>query len=276
MYSSGQTNFLARPMYNKNKSYYNLRKMFDLIIQAYKKSENRILFLDYDGTLVSYTKMPSEANIGEDTFAILEQLSMDLKNSIFIISGRDMGFLERQFTGLNVNLIAEHGFRIKEIKKSWVILPNLSLKWKEDFKKFFQGFVSMMPGSFIEEKEASIAFHYRNIDKEVENKTLPFIKEKIKEMMTDKPDLEILDGNKVVEIKKTAYNKGTMAATILKRAPYDFILAAGDDVTDETLFRELKNNAFTIKIGSGNTLAKYRIDEPKKLMTFLSELINVA
>jgi trehalose 6-phosphate synthase/phosphatase len=248
--------------------------MLELIKQAYKKAERRILFLDYDGTLVSFKNIPSEANIGKDTIQILEHLLLDLRNTLVIISGRDMGFLEEQFNGLKVNLIAEHGYKKKEITKSWAILPNINLIWKDMARKLFQDNATMIPGSFIEEKQASLAFHYRNVDKEIDSHTLSNLKERSKMLLTEYPHLEILEGNKVVEVKTAAYNKGTAAVAFLKKASYDFILAAGDDVTDETLFRELHDNAFTIKVGNGTTQAKYRIDEPSNLLTFLSDLAD--
>jgi trehalose 6-phosphate synthase/phosphatase len=249
--------------------------MLEVIKQAYRKAGKRILFMDYDGTIVSFTKTPEETKIGEDTRKILEDLSSDLKNTLVIISGRDMRFLENQFHGLTLILIAEHGYRIKEIMKPWDPLPYIDLTWKDRIRKFLQGIVITIPGSFLEEKEVSLAFHYRNVDKEIYSKFLSVIKEKIKVLLTEYPYLELLEGNNVVEVKVGSYNKGTVAATFLKKTSYDFILAAGDDVTDETLFRELNEKTFTIKIGEGKTHANYKIDDPSEFMIFLSELVNI-
>jgi trehalose 6-phosphate synthase/phosphatase len=62
-------------------------------------------------------------------------------------------------------------------------------------------------------------------------------------------NLQVIDGNKVVEVKKTAFNKGTAARTFVENGNYDFVLAIGDDTTDEDMFEALPDDSFTIKIG---------------------------
>jgi|GEM_PF-2895057 len=55
---------------------------------------------------------------------------------------------------------------------------------------------------------------------------------------------------------------------------YDFLLAAGDDKTDEDMFRALSDRACTIKIGSGHTLAQYHLKDQLEVLRLLRELIN--
>ncbi len=61
--------------------------------------------------------------------------------------------------------------------------------------------------------------------------------------------MEVLDGNKVVEVRAKAANKGVAALAALSETPYDFILACGDDWTDEDMFQALPEETVTIKIG---------------------------
>ena len=83
------------------------------IVSDYQNAGQRILFLDYDGTLVSFAKYPELATIDKNTLEIIKMLSCDPKNQIVIISGRGKDFLEKQFSGVNVTLVAEHGYFIK-------------------------------------------------------------------------------------------------------------------------------------------------------------------
>jgi trehalose 6-phosphate synthase/phosphatase len=246
--------------------------MPDQILQAYKLAKSRIFFLDYDGTLVPYTKIPSEATIGEGTVNILTRLASDPMNTLVIISGRDIHFLDSQFSGLKVTLVAEHGYRVKETNGKWTILPYVDLRWKARVRSLFSDMASKVPGCFIEEKEASVAFHYRSVGNATLIKIIPSVIETIESVISENTHLEILNGNKTLEVKTTGYNKGTAAVELLRQKQVDFILAAGDDVTDETLFRALRNNAFTIKVGAGNSLARFRLDNPPDLLALLAEL----
>jgi trehalose 6-phosphate synthase/phosphatase len=246
--------------------------MLETIKSAYSKALKRLLFLDYDGTLVPFHDLPSDAKIDEKTIRIIENLSLDPKNTIVIISGRKMSFLETQFQGLNVTLIAEHGYSIKQPGSSQIIANSLNMDWKGIFKEILMQFVLHVPGSFIEEKESSVTFHHRNVNNGIWIETSPRLLGKIKSALLTRPELEMLEGNGVIEIKMATYNKGVVAKDFSQKAIFDFILAAGDDVTDETLFLELNTIAETIKVGQGETLAKYRINEFSEFISFLSVL----
>ena len=246
--------------------------MLEIIKKAYNKATKRVLFLDYDGTLVPFHDLPSDAKIGKETISILNNLSLDTKNTIVIISGREMSFLEDQFEGLNITLISEHGYSIKQPGNGKILRYSLNLDWKKIFRELLKKFVLHVPGSYTEEKESSVAFHYRNVKNGIWIEKSPALLAEIKSALSANPDLEMLEGNMVIEIKMAAYNKGVVAKDFSQKSIFDFILAAGDDVTDETLFLELNDVAETIKVGEGNTLAKYRIDKSAEFITFLSEL----
>jgi len=240
-----------------------------LILRAYKQAQKRILFLDYDGTLVPFSDLPGDSKLGIEIRNILLKLSLDLKNHIYIISGRDRGFLTNQFKGIHAGLIAEHGFLIKEADGVWHKTASIYKTWKKTVKMLFQDFTDIYAGSFIEEKESSVAYHYRTADKDVGKKLKPVIRKQFLILQNECPGLELLDGNQVFEIKLIAINKGRTANTILRRENPDFIMAAGDDQTDEHLFAELSHNAFTIKIGAPPTRARYYITGQKKFIEFL-------
>lgn len=242
------------------------------IVSEYREASRRILFLDYDGTLVSYAKYPELATIDNSTLEIVRQLSEDPKNQIVIISGRDKAFLERQFSGAGVTLVAEHGYFIKKIGKEWKATVHSNGNWKETVMPILNEYVNRCTGTFIEEKTGSIAWHYRNADFDFAQLRLHELRDDLAEIIRHKTEFEILEGNKVLEVKCGKYDKGHAAQSLLKNDHYDFILAAGDDITDETLFKILSDNSFTIRIGLSPTLARYNMANYSLFLKLLNAL----
>ncbi|MEO0178468.1 MAG: trehalose-phosphatase, partial [candidate division WOR-3 bacterium] len=84
-----------------------------------------------------------------------------------MLSGRNKGTLENWFSPIKINLVAEHGIWIKEKDKNkWNLLMNINLNsnWKEEILPIISTYSDRLAGSFIEEKEFSIAWHYRQSD----------------------------------------------------------------------------------------------------------------
>ena len=242
------------------------------IISEYKAAGSRILFLDYDGTLVSFTKYPEQATIDKKTLSIIKKLSYDTNNEVIIISGRTKDFLEKQFKGINVTLIAEHGYFIKEINKEWETRIDTDMQWKEAVLPILKEYVNRCNGTFIEEKAGSTAWHYRNADSDLAQLRLNELLDDLSEIRRHETGFEILEGNKVLEIKSGKYNKGEAARSIMKARNFDFILAAGDDETDEALFKALPAWAYTIRIGLTPSNARYNVSDYSLFLKILKDL----
>ena len=88
-------------------------------------------------------------------------------------------------------------------------------------------------------------------------------------------NLEILEGNKVIEVKNSGINKGKAASQKILGGNYDFILGIGDDWTDEYLFQELPRIAYTVKVGIINTMAKYNVDSFNDVRELLRKLAEI-
>src|SRR5690606_5073556 len=86
-------------------------------------------------------------------------------------------------------------------------------------------------------------------------------------------NIQILNGNKVIEITNAMVNKGSAVQDLLCSGIYDFILAIGDDHTDELLFAQLPENAISIKVGTADSCAGHRLKDYQETRTFLSKLI---
>jgi trehalose 6-phosphate synthase/phosphatase len=244
------------------------------IINNYKKATKRIIFLDYDGTLVPIFKLPKLAIPEKKVIKTLSKLSTDEKNSIVIISGRDKSFLDQHFSKLNIDLVAEHGALIKHRGKNWETIFQVDTAWKEVTRPILNSYVDRCNGSFIEEKIASIAWHYRNVDPDFAAIRLSELKEELRDILGSEKNLQVLEGNKVLEIKKQGYDKGTAAQKILNGKEIPFILAIGDDKTDEYLFSALPEHAYTIKIGTSPSIAKYNFKNQTDVNNLLNQLIN--
>ncbi len=238
----------------------------------YQNTEKRILFLDYDGTLVSFAKFPEQAVIDKKTLEIVKRLSLDPKNQVVIISGRNREFLEKQFKNVNVVLVAEHGYYIKINGQKWNSKFENDLEWKQDVLPILHEYVSRCNGTFIEEKTGSLAWHYRNADLDFAQLRLYELKDDLAELIHLKTEFEILEGNKVLEIKSGKYDKGQAAKELLKNEKYDFVLAAGDDKTDEFLFKALPKSSHTIRVGLSPSFAKYNVPEFSMLLKLLKVL----
>ena len=94
--------------------------------------------------------------------------------------------------------------------------------------------------------------------------------------LTTNLDIGVLEGSKVIEVKNGAVNKGRAAMVWISREPWDFILAIGDDLTDEDIFAALPESAYSIKVGLGPTKARFNIGSQFEVTELLEELIGTS
>lgn len=241
--------------------------------ERFRRAQKRHLFLDYDGTLVPYARHPKLAIPNKDLISLLSVLSSDTKTEATIISGRDSVTLDQWFHDLPINLVAEHGASVRLRDGEWKHEREIDQTWKPLIRPTLELFTQRSPGSLIEEKNHTLAWHYRNVDPE-----LGFIRSR--ELLDNlhhllrNTALQIIDGSKVIEIRMAGVDKGTVARRLLEEQDYDFILAVGDDKTDEDMFRALADKAVTIKIGSGSTAAKYSLFNHVEVIRLLNQLVN--
>jgi len=230
------------------------------IVEAYNKSTHRILFLDYDGTLSWFKKDPEDAKPDKQLYNILKQLTLDKKNTVVIISGRDKETLGRWFNqGWNIHFIAEHGVWLREPDGDWHMMEQIDNEWKESVQPLLEYYVDQTPRTFIEHKNFSLVWHYRKADPDLGMQRAWELKDELR-TLTSNLNLEIMDGDKVLEIKYSGINKGRAATKKMGDNPYDFIFAVGDDWTDEYTFDAMPKEAYTIKVGTKTTNAAYYIE----------------
>jgi trehalose 6-phosphate synthase/phosphatase len=246
------------------------------LINDYKLADKRLILFDYDGTLVSFSKYPENAIPSNDLLGKLNTLSNDSKNDIVIVSGRDRNFLDKHFRNLNLILIAEHGAFYKFPHKDWEGHIEMDDKWKSKIRDILDRYTKRCNGSLIEEKEVSLAWHYRNSDTEFTGVRYQELKEELFEFLNYDHTLQILEGNKVIEIKKTGYDKGTIIQKLfLDSGRFNFIMAIGDDKTDEDLFKVLPEDSYTIKVGMTVSKAKYNLKAQSAVIDLIQKIESI-
>jgi len=240
----------------------------------YNDARNRLFLIDYDGTLTPIAKLPEMAVLNKKTKDVLRKMVSDKNNRVVIISGRKKEFMDEQFEDLNVVLVAEHGYFIKYPETDWKNTVEIDLSWKKKIIPVLDDYVDRCSGSMIEEKNASIVWHYRNVEEEIASLRINELKDDLSEILKSEPKLYMLEGNKVLEIKSLLYDKGTVASALINEGNYDFIFASGDDSTDEDLFKVIPDHCFTVKVGSKPTNARFNVKDQSQIFEILNLFVG--
>jgi trehalose 6-phosphate synthase/phosphatase len=241
------------------------------IIDDYLRSGSRLIFLDYDGTLVPFASTPEAAKPDAELQNLLASLVEDNENQVVIISGRNKEALEEFFEDVNIGLVAEHGAWIRDSKGKWATAGDYNTDWKETIRPVLDRFKRRTPGALVEEKDFSLVWHYRKADPELSSVRVAELKDTLY-FLTANLKLDVAEGNKIVEVKNAGINKGHAAMKWISKKKWDFILAVGDDVTDEDLFRELPDFAYSIKVGLAPSRAKFRFKSQRDVRSLLKSL----
>jgi len=237
----------------------------------YHFAAKRLIFLDYDGTLVPFYQQVQAARPDEEILALLRELCDDPANKIVITSGRDYQTLDSWLGHLDLNMIAEHGAWYKDAGKSWRNRRDLNNDWKQDIRNVMNMYVNRTPGALVEEKSYSLAWHYRKTETGLGTLRAQELMEDIRHFVGDR-GLQMLQGDKVLEVKSMSVNKGKAAKRWLEQGGYDFIMAIGDDHTDEDTFKAMPGDAITIKVGSNISAAAYFLHSYEDVRTLLREI----
>ncbi|WP_185214409.1 bifunctional alpha,alpha-trehalose-phosphate synthase (UDP-forming)/trehalose-phosphatase [Sphingobacterium mizutaii] len=241
------------------------------IKSSYNVSKKRLILLDYDGTLVGFNKNADKAVPTPEVYAVLDKLSNDPRNLVTIISGRKYSNLESWFGGRPYYLIAEHGIWSNYPNHEWHLVPGLDNSWKTEVNQILQRFTDRTPGSSIEEKSHSLAWHYRKVERAFGLRQAQELLQELRHL-NQVLDLQLINGDRVIEIKNKLVNKGKAAINLANEIDPDFILCIGDDATDEDMFIALPEHSITIKVGDKQSHAKYYVENNKEVLQLLASL----
>ncbi|MFB3763735.1 MAG: bifunctional alpha,alpha-trehalose-phosphate synthase (UDP-forming)/trehalose-phosphatase [Methanotrichaceae archaeon] len=241
------------------------------LIDDFLKAQKRLILLDYDGTLVKFASHPQAAMPTDEVMRMLKQLSENPKNEVVLLSGRDRITLQNWFGVFGIGLVAEHGAWIKKKNEEWRMSKPLTSDWKPKVLPILEMYSDRLPGSFIEDKDFSLAWHYRMADHE---RASIVSKELLDDLVrfTANIGVQVLQGNRVIEIRNPGMNKGDASTIWLAENGYNFILAMGDDWTDEDMFKILPETAYSIKVGRAQSQARYNLTNQSEVISLLQEL----
>ncbi|KNE63665.1 trehalose-phosphatase [Allomyces macrogynus ATCC 38327] len=211
----------------------------------------RLILFDYDGTLTPIVRVPSAAEPSPELLQALTALCADRSNRVFIISGRDQATLDAWLGHIpGLGLCAEHGcyLRMPYNARGWLDLTEElgdAAVWKAEIKEIFQYYQERTPGSFIEEKKSSIVWHHRLADPQFGAFQAKECQNHLENAVLSKMPLEVMKGKKNLEVRPLAINKGEIVHRLLataapRGARFTYVFCAGDDVTDETMFKRLR------------------------------------
>lgn len=258
----------------------------ELLKSKFQASKKRMFFLDYDGTLTPIRKTPNAAVPPKPMLEALDKLVSDENTIVFVISGRDQTALDLWLGHIpRLGLSAEHGCFIKYPSGKWINLSQeIDLSWKNDVLPIFEYYTERTPGSFIEHKASSLTWHYRLADPEYGSWQAKECYNHLENVVLSKLPVEVLLGKKNLEVRPQQINKGEIVKRLLQQHPdFDFIFCAGDDKTDEDMFKSLKKLGledhvyFNCTIGSATkkTQAAWHVPRSEDLVNVLRDLAAI-
>lgn len=244
------------------------------LVADYITSTKRLFLLDYDGTLADLKPTPPEAVPTPQMLHILRQLAADNRNTVVIVSGRRYQDMDEWLGQLPIYLVAEHGSLRKSPGHAWKATLKTNGDWKPTIHHLMEAYCALAPGTFIEEKATSLAWHYGASDNMKEARK---VARGLASQLAEEEaalGLHTLQENHTVEAVPKAISKAMVARHWLGQKDWGFVFGAGDGATDEHLFQALPATAWSIKVGSGKTAARFHLAAPRDLRTLLESLID--
>jgi len=229
-----------------------------------------LLASDYDGTLAPIVSDPSAAKPNRESLVALRELGGLPQTHVAVISGRGLSELARLLgSPEQVHLVGSHGGEFDlDFARS---LPQHQTDLRQRLRSELAEIASRGPGFIVEEKPASVAFHYRNAPE-------PIAQAALQEVASGPSLIEGVytrHGKQVVELAVIPTNKGSALETIRSRVGATAVVFLGDDVTDEDGFVTLRGPDVGIKIGPGSTRAAFRLDDTDAVSRILARLFEL-
>jgi trehalose 6-phosphate synthase/phosphatase len=241
------------------------------IRDAFKRADRCVLLLDYDGVLVSLKGNPYSAEPSRKLLETLRKLAERDNTDVVVVSGRSRVDLSEWLGEIPVHLAAEHGAFIKKPHaRRWQSVADFDASWRDVVLPILELYNAKTPGAAIETKDAALVWHYRQASPYYAQKHLVILK-RLLAKYAKRYDLIVHQGNMILEIRAQGSTKGHIAETWLEKNP-SFVLAIGDDYTDEDMFNSLPSWAYTVKVGRGRTAARFRLQKSDEVIALLEKL----
>ncbi|KAK9076797.1 hypothetical protein SSX86_005131 [Deinandra increscens subsp. villosa] len=268
----------------------NFRKLsVEHIVSSYSKTSSRLILLDYDGTVTPrglVDKKPSK-----EVIAILNNLSNDPKNVVFIVSGRGKDSLGPWFDSCkNLGLSAEHGYFTRWNGEScWESCGATTgdVGWKKVALPVMEHYTEATDGSFIEPKESALVWHHQEADPDFGTWQAKELLDHLESVLANEP-VVLKRGQQIVEVNPQGVSKGVVVDRLVTTMqsngkPPDFVLCIGDDQSDEDMFEKISSSigsgiaeVFACTVGQKPSMARFYLDDITDVIKMLHGLESVS
>ncbi|XP_071707692.1 probable alpha,alpha-trehalose-phosphate synthase [UDP-forming] 7 [Rutidosis leptorrhynchoides] len=264
----------------------------DVIMDAYGRSQNRAILLDYDGTVMpqaSIDKFPS-ANV----ISIINRLCNDPNNTVFVVSGRGKEDLAKWFAPCEkLGIAAEHGFFLRwPGNKEWeTSAQNANFGWMHMAEPVMSLYTESTDGSYIERKESALVWHFQDADTSFGSAQAKEMLDHLENVLANEP-VVVKSGQYIVEVKPQGVTKGLVAEKIFTsmfkdKKQADFVLCVGDDRSDEDMFVMIgdsikagiishNKSVFACTVGQKPSKAEYYLDDTIEVINMLENLGDIS
>lgn len=228
--------------------------------------------LDYDGTLAELALTPLGAKPTPELIGILERLTDNPANTVVIVSGRRHEELDMWLGHLPIFFVAEHGLLAKSRDGQWVPTIELDTSWKDEVQPIIERYHERIKGSLVENKTNALVWHYRTAEDTADAERAESELFAELEPICKRRTLKLMRGKMLIEVMPEGCDKGAALQFWQTKGDWDFMLVAGDDTTDEDMFKAAPDMALTVKIGDGETSARGRLGSPAEIRELLRTL----
>jgi trehalose 6-phosphate synthase/phosphatase len=237
----------------------------------FRAAKRPILFFDYDGTLIEFEADSNRHRQDPRLMGAVRRLTHRRPGCLHVISGRARAALGPIFEGTGACLVAEHGAYLREADGDWVALAEARSPWIVAVRREMETAKAALPSAHIEQKEFSVVFHFRRDDSSDALVVADALATRIA-ALPQAGEFQMIRGQQLVEVRDPRLSKAVAARIAAQRAA-DFVLAAGDDRTDEDMFAALApSSEWTIRIGAGLSAARWSLPGVPAVIELLDRL----
>lgn len=246
------------------------------LVADYRRATSRLLIFDYDGTLVPFANDARAAVPDEQILTLLGRLTATPSNHVVILSGRDRHSLTDWLGHLDATLVAEHGGWVRHRSNGrWQATGDPAADaWKKEIRPILELFAARIPGSSVEEKDYSLVWHYRKSEPDSASAAARELLDTLSNILANL-NIQVLPGSCALEVRTMGIGKGVFYTNFLASGEDRFILAMGDDWTDEDLFVVLPPCAYSIKIAPRMSKARFNVRNIRDARSLLEKLASV-
>lgn len=231
------------------------------------------ILLDLDGTLIHFAERPEDARPLPAQLDLLSSITAQPGVALAVVSGRPRESMEKLFTETRgVWLVAEHGGWLRG-DGAWQSTVATSPGALDSLAAALESVATRHRRAWVERKTWSVCLHYRGVPARERTALLVEANAALEETTGGRPGFERLEGAATIEVRPVGIRKSAAIPWMRERlGPGARLLALGDDLTDEDMFRALGAGDDSVLVGSDEaraTAARWRLDGPEATEAFL-------